>query len=87
MAGQQVGYVRVSSLDQNPERQLEGVELGWLFTDRASGRGGARPQLEALLRFVRAGDTLVAPSLDRLARNLDDLAGSSRTLPPPGAGP
>ena len=73
MIGQRVGYVRVSSFDQNPERQLEDVELDRTFSDKASGKDAKRPQLEALMTFVRAGDTVVVHSMDRLARNLDDL--------------
>ncbi|EMM6961670.1 recombinase family protein, partial [Pseudomonas aeruginosa] len=57
MQGQRIGYVRVSSFDQNPERQLEQVEVGKLFTDKASGKDTQRPQLEAMLGFVREGDT------------------------------
>jgi len=44
-----------------------------LFTDTASGKDTHRPQLESLLAFVREGDTVVVHSMDRLARNLDDL--------------
>jgi DNA invertase Pin-like site-specific DNA recombinase len=73
MAGQHIGYIRVSSLDQNTQRQLEGVELDRIFTDKASGKDTKRPQLDELLRFIREGDTLVVHSMDRLARNLDDL--------------
>ena len=73
MAGQQIGYVRVSTYDQNPERQLEGVTLDRVFTDKASGKDVNRPQLETLMAFVRPGDTVVVHSMDRLARNLDDL--------------
>jgi DNA invertase Pin-like site-specific DNA recombinase len=73
MHGQRIGYVRVSTLDQNAERQLEQVAVDRIFTDRASGKDTERPQLEALLSFVREGDTLVVHSMDRLARNLDDL--------------
>lgn len=73
MHGQRIGYVRVSSLDQNPERQLEQVQVDRLFTDKASGKDTQRPELEALLAFVRNGDTVVVHSMDRLARNLDDL--------------
>ncbi|MBA3946600.1 MAG: recombinase family protein [Herpetosiphonaceae bacterium] len=73
MAGQRVGYTRVSSFDQNPERQLEGIVLDRVFTDKASGKDVQRPQLAALLTFVRAGDSIVVHSMDRLARNLDDL--------------
>jgi DNA invertase Pin-like site-specific DNA recombinase len=73
MIGQRIGYVRVSSFDQNPERQLEQVAVDRVFTDRASGRDTRRPELERLLAFVREGDTVVVHSMDRLARNLDDL--------------
>jgi DNA invertase Pin-like site-specific DNA recombinase len=71
--GQRIGYVRVSSLDQNPERQLEHVQVDKVFTDKASGKDTRRPQLDVLLAFVREGDTVVVHSMDRLARNLDDL--------------
>jgi DNA invertase Pin-like site-specific DNA recombinase len=73
MAGQRIGYIRVSSLDQNTQRQLEGVQLDRTFTDKASGKDTKRPQVEELLRFIRDGDTLLVHSMDRLARNLDDL--------------
>jgi DNA invertase Pin-like site-specific DNA recombinase len=73
MPGQKVGYVRVSSSDQNAERQLDGVALDRVFTDRASGGSTDRPELEALLGFVRSDDTVVVHSMDRLARNLGDL--------------
>ena len=68
-----VGYVRVSSLDQNTERQLDGQELDKVFTDNASGKDTKRPQLQAPLNYLREGDSLVVHSMDRLARNLDDL--------------
>lgn len=73
MKGQRLGYVRVSSFDQNPERQLEGQKLDKVFLDRASGKDTSRPQLEALLDYARDGDTILVHSLDRLGRNLDDL--------------
>jgi DNA invertase Pin-like site-specific DNA recombinase len=71
--GQRIGYIRVSSFDQNPERQLEHVEVDRMFTDKASGKDTRRPQLDTLLSFVREGDTVIVHSMDRLARNLDDL--------------
>ncbi|KAJ8138211.1 hypothetical protein OY671_008576, partial [Metschnikowia pulcherrima] len=71
--GQRIGYVRVSSFDQNPERQLEHVEVGKVFTDKASGKDTQRPELDSSSAFVREGDTVVVHSMDRLARNLDDL--------------
>ena len=73
MKGQRIGYVRVSAFDQNVDRQLEGIALEKTFTDKASGKDVNRPQLEALLSFIREGDTVVVHSMDRLARNLDDL--------------
>jgi len=73
MSGQRIGYVRVSSLDQNPDRQLEQIPVDRTFTDKASGKDVARPQLDTLLRFARESDTVVVHSMDRLARNLDDL--------------
>jgi DNA invertase Pin-like site-specific DNA recombinase len=71
--GQRIGYVRVSSFDQNPERQLENILLDKTFTDKASGKDVHRPQLDALKAFAREGDTIIVHSMDRLARNLDDL--------------
>ena len=73
MQGHRIGYIRVSTFDQNPERQLEQVEVSKVFTDKASGKDTERPALEDLLAFVREGDTVVVHSMDRLARNLDDL--------------
>ena len=73
MKGQRVGYIRVSSMDQNPDRQLEGVEVDRVYTDKISAKDVNRPELQALLSFVREGDTIVVHSMDRLARNLDDL--------------
>ena len=73
MNGQRIGYVRVSAFDQNVDRQLEGVLLDKTFTDKASGKDVNRPELEAMLAFVREGDIVVVHSMDRLARNLDDL--------------
>jgi len=71
--GQQVGYLRVSSLDQNAVRQLEGLALDKKFTDKASSKDVKRPQLEAMQSFIRQGDTVFCHSMDRLARNLDDF--------------
>jgi DNA invertase Pin-like site-specific DNA recombinase len=75
-----VGYQRVSTVDQNTERQLDGVDVDKMFTDHASGKSTERPQLVEVLGYVRDGDTLVVHSMDRLARNLDDLRALVRTL-------
>ena len=71
--GQRIGYVRVSSYDQNPDRQLEHLDVDRVFTDKASGKDADRPQLKALISYAREGDTIVIHSMDRLARNVDDL--------------
>lgn len=75
MQGITIGYIRVSSLDQNPDRQLADLDfkLDKIFIDKSSGKDLNRPQLEALQNFVREGDTIIVHSMDRLARNLDDL--------------
>jgi DNA invertase Pin-like site-specific DNA recombinase len=71
--GQRIGYVRVSTVEQNTSRQLDGIHLDRTFTDKASGSSTDRPQLSEALAYLRAGDTLVVHSMDRLARNLSDL--------------
>ncbi|EQB0377757.1 recombinase family protein (plasmid) [Hafnia alvei] len=73
MKGQRIGYIRVSSFDQNPERQLDQTQVDKVFVDKASGKDTQRPELDSLLSFVRDGDIVVVHSMDRLARNLDDL--------------
>lgn len=75
MTGQQVGYIRVSTTDQNTARQLEGHSLDRVFEDKASAKDTQRPQLTACLAYLREGDTLHVHSIDRLARNLQDLLG------------
>ena len=80
MAGTRVGYIRVSSIAQNTERQLDGIVVGRVYEDKVSGKDVQRPQLLALLDFVRDGDTVVVHSMDRLARNLDDLRRLVRAL-------
>jgi DNA invertase Pin-like site-specific DNA recombinase len=71
--GQRVGYVRVSTIDQNLDRQLEGETLDKVFSDKASAKDINRPKLKEMLEYVREGDTIVVHSMDRLARNVDDL--------------
>lgn len=71
--GYTIGYFRVSRFDQNPERQLENVQVDRQFIDKGLGKDTLRPQLNAMLSFAREGDTVVVHSMDRLARNLDDL--------------
>jgi DNA invertase Pin-like site-specific DNA recombinase len=78
--GERVGYQRVSTVDQNTDRQLDGVAVNKLFTDKASGKDIYRPELARALDYVREGDTLVVHSMDRLARNLEDLRRIVREL-------
>ncbi len=76
MAGQIIGYVRVSTLEQNPDRQVAAIGVvDETFTDRVSGKNRAnRPGLAGMLRHVRRGDTVRVSSMDRLARSVVDLA-------------
>lgn len=83
MIGQKVGYARVSSEDQNLDRQLEALRtlnLDRLFTDKLSGKNLERAQLQAMLSHVREGDQLFVHSMDRLARNLGDLIQTVKDL-------
>jgi|SRR5664280_322533 len=80
MSGQRVAYIRVSSLDQNTARQLDGIQVDRTFIDNASGKDTQRPALAAMIGFVRDGDTVLVHSMDRLARNLDGLRATVNTL-------
>jgi len=80
MIKQRIGYIRVSTLDQSTERQLDGIALDKVFTDKASGKDTNRPQLQAALDHIRVGDTLVVHSMDRLARNVEDMLRLVREL-------
>lgn len=80
MTGQRVGYIRVSAVDQNTDRQLDGITVDRTFTDKASGKDTNRPALTECLNYVRDGDTLVVHSMDRLARSLEDLRRTVREL-------
>ena len=71
--GQRVGYVRVSTIDQNEARQLDGIPLDRTFVDKASGKDVDRPQFKEMLAFVRDGDVVICHSMDRLARNAAHL--------------
>jgi len=73
MTGKHIGYIRVSTIEQNLERQLEGIKLDRSFIDKVSGKSVDRPALQEMLTYVRDGDTIIVHSMDRLARNVDDL--------------
>lgn len=71
-----IGYIRVSTEDQNTARQLDGVTLDKVFSEKVSGaQSDNRAALRACLDYLRDGDTLHVHSIDRLARNLKDLQG------------
>ena len=76
VVGQKIGYARVSSKDQNLDRQtaaLKKEKVFRVFTDTVSGSSTQRPGLDGALNYVRAGDQLIVVSMDRLARSLIDL--------------
>ena len=73
MSGKKIGYVRVSSITQNTDRQLDGISLDKTFTDKCSGSKKDRIELNLLMDYIREGDNLYIHSLDRLARNLQHL--------------
>lgn len=71
-----IGYIRVSSADQNLARQeetLKPYDLDRVFADKASGKNLERPEFQRMIEFVREGDELFVCSMDRMARNLNDL--------------
>lgn len=79
------GYVRVSSRDQNEERQMIamqdfGVEKKQIYLDKQSGKDFERPQYQKLMRKIKNGDTLVIKSIDRLGRNYDEILVQWRTI-------
>lgn len=74
--GQNVGYIRVSSIEQNTESQkelLKNVGMDKVFEEKISGKNAKRPELQAMLEYVREGDTVYVKDLSRLARNTKDL--------------
>ncbi|PEL24432.1 recombinase family protein, partial [Bacillus pseudomycoides] len=77
MKHKKFGYVRVSSKDQNEERQIQnvknlGIEERDIFIDKESGKNMERENYKMLKRLVRTGDTIVFDSLTRLGRNMND---------------
>jgi len=71
-----VGYVRVSTTEQNTARQeslMESLGVDKIFIDKVSGKDKKRPQLQEMMSFIREGDTLIVESISRFARNTKDL--------------
>jgi len=75
LSGQRIGYLRVSSVDQSTDRQLDSERnsLDRIFEDKMSGKDTERPALQEMLAYVREGDIIIVHSMDRLARSLRDL--------------
>ena len=78
MEGKEYGYVRVSSSDQNEDRQVLamrefGIEAANIYVDKQSGKDFNRPQYKRLLRKLKPNDTLVIKSIDRLGRNYQEI--------------
>jgi len=68
-----VGYIRVSTIKQNLDRQLDGLELDKIFKDKCSGKDTNRPGLTSMLEYIREEDIVYVHSMCRLARSLKDL--------------
>lgn len=81
MKHQVVGYQRVSSVGQNTDRQLIDLTLDRIFMEKASGKSiEARPVLKECMNYLREGDELCVHSMDRLARNTEELLSIVREL-------
>ena len=73
MKGQKIGYIRVSTVDQNTDRQLADIEQDKVFEEKVSAKTADRPQLNAMLGHIREGDEVFVHDISRLARNIEDL--------------
>ena len=71
-----IAYVRVSTIEQNEDRQIEGLkkhDIQKWYTEKVSGKNANRPELQSMLEFAREGDTIYVHDFSRLARNTKDL--------------
>ncbi len=81
-----IGYARVSSKEQNLERQIQALEgVFKVFSDKISGQSTERPQLKAMLDYLREGDIVIVTELDRLGRNSKDLTSLMNQIQQKGA--
>ncbi|WP_286233688.1 recombinase family protein [Thalassotalea sediminis] len=69
----QIGYIRVSTIEQSTARQLLNIQLDKVFTDKCSGKDTNRPALTQLREFVRDGDIIHCHDISRMARSTEDL--------------
>jgi len=89
MSSVKIGYARVSTLDQNLDLQIATLEkngCNTIYREKLSGKNDNRPQLKAMLEYVRRGDTVVITKLDRLARSTKDLLNIAEEIEKKGAG-
>ena len=78
-----VGYVRISTKEQNTARQdelMRSLEVEKVYTDKMSGKSQERPELQRMMDFIREGDSLTVESISRFARNTKDLLDLTATL-------
>ena len=68
-----LGYIRVSTIEQNTARQLSNIKLDKIFEDKCSGSNSDRPSLNQLKDYAREGDVVLVHDISRLARNIEDL--------------
>jgi len=73
MTDKTIGYIRVSTVNQNVDRQLEGIHLDKVFEEKVSAKTKNRPRLQEMLNYIRDGDSVVVHDISRLARNIQDL--------------
>lgn len=75
-----IGYIRVSTQDQETERELDGLLLVKTYIDKASDKYTNRPEFQRLMEDLRPGDTLVVHSMDRMSRSVEDMRRIVREL-------
>jgi DNA invertase Pin-like site-specific DNA recombinase len=80
MSGKQIGYIRVSTVEQSTERQLKGISIDEVFEDKCSGKDTNRPALRELIKFARKDDTVHVHDISRMARNTEDLLSLVKTF-------
>jgi len=75
VSGYNIAYIRVSTIDQKADRQLHetNIHFDQTYTDKCSGKSTDRPELKKILESLRKGDIIHVHSIDRMARNLQDL--------------
>lgn len=71
-----IGYIRISTAEQNTARQevlMKELDVGMIFIDKMRGKNTKRPELQKMMKYIREGDTVIVESISRFARNTHDL--------------